>query len=101
MQEFSAVPKERFLKVSCVEGDIQKEGLGLSSEHREILLASHTSVVFHIAASITLRDPLDVAMKTNALSAIDMVRLCEELPEIEVKKARSVDASNCERHTRF
>ena len=73
------------MKISCVEGDIQKEGLGLANKHRETLVASHISVVFHIAASVRLRDPLDVAMKTNALPAIDMVRLCEELPEIKVK----------------
>ena len=94
MQEFSTVPKESVLKVSCVEGDIEKEGLGLSNEHREILLTSHISVVFHIAASVRLRDSLDVAMKTNALPVIDMVRLCEELPEIKVKKTRSVNAPN-------
>ena len=82
------------MKVSCVEGDIGQEGLGLSSEHREVLLASHISVVFHIAASVRLRDSLDVAIKTNALPVIDMVRLCEELPEIKVMKARIVNAPN-------
>ena len=80
--------------MSCVEGDIEKEGLGLSSEHREILLASHISVVFHVAASVRLQDTLNVAMKTNALPVFDMMRLCEELPDIKVKKARSVDAPN-------
>jgi thioester reductase-like protein len=85
VQEFLAVPKESLLKVSCVEGDIEKEGLGLSGEHREILLTSYISVVFHIAASVTLRDPLHVALKTNALPVIEMLRLCEELPEIKVK----------------
>ena len=94
VQEFSAIPKERFLKVSCVEGDIEKEGLGLSSEHREILLTSHVSVVFHIAASVRLRDPLDVAVRTNAFPVIDIVRLCEEMPEIKVKKARGSDTPN-------
>jgi fatty acyl-CoA reductase len=94
VQEFSTVPKEIFLKVSCVEGDIEKEGLGLSREHREILLTSHISVVFHIAASVRLQDPLDVAMKTNALPVIDVIRLCEELPGIKVKKTRRVNAPN-------
>jgi fatty acyl-CoA reductase len=94
VQEFSGAPKESFLKVSCVEGDIEKEGLGLSREHREILIRSHISVIFHIAASVRLRDPLDLAMKTNTFPVIDMLRLCEELPEVKVKKARSVDAPN-------
>jgi hypothetical protein len=89
VQEFSAVPKKGLQKVSSVEADIEKEGLGLSSEDREFLLTSQISVVFHVAASVRLNDTLAVAMKTNTLSVIEVARLCGEMPEIEVKKARS------------
>jgi fatty acyl-CoA reductase len=89
VQEFSAVPKERLLKVSSVEGDMEKEGLGLSSEDREFLLTSQISVVFHIAASVRLHEPLVTSVKSNALPVIELIGLCEEMPEIKVKKTSS------------
>ena len=42
------------MKVTYVEGDMAKVGLGLSTEHRGRLMSSHISVVFHIAASVEL-----------------------------------------------
>jgi thioester reductase-like protein len=84
-----------------VEGDIEKEGLGLSSEHREILLTSHISVVFHVAAVVKQREPLHVALKANALPVIDMLRLCEELPEIKVKKTGALLHPISEGYTRY
>jgi thioester reductase-like protein len=74
--------------VSPIEADIEKEGLGLSSKDREFLLTSRISVVFHIAASVRLNEPLDVAIKTNTLPVLEVTQLCEEMAQIEVKKAR-------------
>ncbi|GFG36353.1 hypothetical protein Cfor_05960, partial [Coptotermes formosanus] len=82
--EFSAVPKESLVKVSPIEADIEKEGLGLSSKDREFLLTSRISVVFHIAASVTLHEPLNVAIKINTLPVLEVTRLCEEMAQIEV-----------------
>ncbi|GFG30240.1 hypothetical protein Cfor_11858, partial [Coptotermes formosanus] len=81
--EFSALPKSSFLKVSYVEGDMEKEGLGLSKEDRQFLLSSHISVVFHIAASLALREPLAKCVKTNAMPVIELIGLCEEMPELK------------------
>jgi fatty acyl-CoA reductase len=83
---FSAVPKEKLLKVSAVEADIEEPGLGLSSANREILVKSNVSIVFHVAASVRLNKPLNVAMKTNTLSVLGILQLCHELPQIKVKK---------------
>jgi len=52
LQEFASVPKETLMKVTYVEGVMAKEGLGLSTEHRGLLMSSHISLVFHIAASV-------------------------------------------------
>jgi fatty acyl-CoA reductase len=84
---FSAVPKEKLLKVSAVEADIEQPGLGMSSADREIILKSHVSIVFHVAANVRLNKPLNVAMKTNTSSVIGILQLCDELPQIKVKKA--------------
>jgi len=42
-----------FKKVTHVEGDIAKEGLGLSTEHLELLLTNHDSLVFHATSSVS------------------------------------------------
>jgi fatty acyl-CoA reductase len=73
-----------------VEADIEKEGLGLSKEHREFLLTSQISVVFHIAASVRLHEPLATAVKTNALPVLEVMRLCQEMPDVQVKKTAHV-----------
>jgi fatty acyl-CoA reductase len=82
---FSAVPKEKLLKVSAVEADIEQPGLGLSSADRELLLKSHVSIVFHVAASVRFNMPLDLAIKTNTFSVLGVLQLCHELPQIKVK----------------
>jgi fatty acyl-CoA reductase len=84
---FSAVPKEKLLKVSAVQADIEQPGLGLSSEDRELLLKSHVSIVFHVAANVKLHEPLNVAINTNTLAVLGILQLCYELPQIKVKKA--------------
>jgi hypothetical protein len=43
LQEFSSVPKKRFMKVTYVEEDIAKEGLGMSTEHHGLLMTNHIS----------------------------------------------------------
>ncbi|GFG36354.1 hypothetical protein Cfor_05961 [Coptotermes formosanus] len=93
--EFSAVPKESLVKVSPIEADIEKEGLGLSSKDREFLLTSRISVVFHIAASVRLNEPLDVAIKTNTLPVLEVTQLCEEMAQIEALVYVSTAYSQC------
>jgi thioester reductase-like protein len=84
---FSAVPEEALLKVSAVEADIEQPELGMSSEDRQSLLQSDVSVVFHVAASVRFDAPLNTAIKTNTLSVAGMMTLCDQLPQIKVKKA--------------
>jgi len=92
LQEFASVPKERLMKVTYVEGDMVKVGLGLSTEHRGRLMSSHISVVFHIAASVRFQDTLLETMQTNAWPAIEVVRLCQAMPDVKVKKSGNVSA---------
>jgi thioester reductase-like protein len=69
---------------------MEKEGLGLSAEDRQFLLSSHISVVFHIAASLSFHEPPAKCVKTNAIPVIELIGLCEEMPELKVNKSRSV-----------
>jgi thioester reductase-like protein len=94
LQEFASVPKDRLTKVTYVEGDMAKAGLGLSTEHRGLLMSSHISVVFHIAASVNFQDTLLETMQANAWAAIEVVRLCQAMPDVKVKKPGSVCANN-------
>jgi thioester reductase-like protein len=72
------------MKVKYVEGDIAKEGLGLSIKHRQTLMTSRVSLVFHIAASVSFQETLLQTIKTNILPVIELVRLCQAMPDIKV-----------------
>ena len=78
--------------MTCVEGDMAKAGLGLSTEHRGLLMSSHISTVFHVAASVSFQETLLETMQTNAWPAIEVVRLCEAMPDVKVKKSGNVCA---------
>ena len=93
-QEFASVPKEMLVKVTYVEGDMAKEGLGLSTEHRELLMSSHISLVFHVAASVSFQDTPLETMQTNAWPVIEVVRLCEAMADVKVKEPGRVCASS-------
>ena len=80
--------------MTYVEGDMTKAGLGLSSEHRGLLMSSHISLVFHVAASVSFQETLLETMQTNAWPAIEVVRLCQAMPDVKVKRPGRVCASN-------
>ena len=61
--------------MTYVEGDMAKAGLGLFAEHHGMLMSSHISLVFHIAASVRSQDKLLEMKETNAWPGIEVVRL--------------------------
>lgn len=73
-----------------IEGDMAKVWLGLSTEHCGLLTTSHISVVFHIAVSVSFQDTLLENMQTNAWTAIEVVRPCQVMPDVKVKKPANV-----------
>ena len=80
--------------MTYVEGDMGKVGLGLSTKHRGLLMSSHISLVFHMAASVSFQDVLVETMQTNTWPAIEVVRLCQAMPDVKVNKSGSVCASS-------
>ncbi|KAF3420434.1 hypothetical protein E2986_11757 [Frieseomelitta varia] len=68
-------------KCQPVEGDVSLSNLGLSSEDR-IMLIEKVNIVFHIAATVTFKQPLDNAVNTNTKGTIRVIDLCKELNQI-------------------
>jgi alcohol-forming fatty acyl-CoA reductase len=65
---FAALARE---KLSVVEIDLGRDGLGLSEESREQLRAS--DVVIHSAAAVEFDNPADLSAQTNLLGAARLV----------------------------
>ncbi len=56
---------ERRLVRHVIDGDVSKDGLGLTDEGRAILATCHT--VIHSAAAVAFDSPLDSAVETNLM----------------------------------
>ena len=70
-----------FSKLQPVEGDISLPNLGLSLVDR-IMLIEKVNIVFHVAAAITFKQPLDDAVNTNTKGASRVIDLCKELKHV-------------------
>lgn len=68
-------------KLQPVKGDVSLPNLGLSLVDR-FMLIEKVNMVFHVAAAITFKQPLDDAVNTNTKGASRVVDLCKELKHI-------------------
>ncbi|KFM82943.1 putative fatty acyl-CoA reductase, partial [Stegodyphus mimosarum] len=68
-------------KVRLVDGDLQKDRLGISDEDFEEIRAN-VSIAFHSAASVQFKDPLRLAVQSNMIATKMLVDLCHQLPHI-------------------
>jgi hypothetical protein len=62
--------------------------LGLSTEHRGLLITSHVALVYQIAASVPFQDTLLGTTKTNALQRL---RWCDCVEILQRVIAAAVD----------
>ena len=69
-------------RVHVIEGDVSRDGLGLTDEGRALLATCHT--VVHSAAAVAFDSPLDSAVETNLLGP--------------TRVAEAMRASNCAGH---
>jgi fatty acyl-CoA reductase len=74
-----------FHHVVAVEGDIQRPGLGLSTEDRATLTAS-VNIIFHVAATVRFDERLKPALQTNLGGTYSVVQLARELQNLKVCK---------------
>ncbi|XP_015930044.1 fatty acyl-CoA reductase 1 [Parasteatoda tepidariorum] len=68
-------------KVTYIEGDLQKERLGISDADFK-LLQDNVSIVFHSAARVQFNDPLRLAVQHNVIATKAFVDMCHELPHV-------------------
>ncbi|XP_033317532.1 putative fatty acyl-CoA reductase CG5065 [Bombus bifarius] len=65
-------------KVYPVKGDVSLPDLGLSREHRNLLL-EEVNIVFHAAATVRFNEPLHVAVNVNTKGTARIIELWNEL----------------------
>ena len=64
-------------KVAPLVGDLTLKGLGLSLEHREIIL-NEVDVIINVAASVNFDDPLLEALNINYFGSLKMLDLAQQ-----------------------
>ncbi|KOX68693.1 hypothetical protein WN51_07405 [Melipona quadrifasciata] len=64
-----------------VRCDVKLPDLGLSLEDR-IMLVEKVNTVFHVAVTVTFKQPLDDAVNTNTKGTSGVIDLCKELKQI-------------------
>lgn len=71
-------------KLVIVQGDIEKENLGLSEADVDILL-KNVSVVFHSGATLRLEAKLKDAVKINLVGTWNVLQLCQKMKQLKVR----------------
>jgi thioester reductase-like protein len=89
---------EQFTKEKLVplDGDILKDGLGLSEKDIR-LVRDQVSIIIHAAGTIDFRDRLDDAMRTNVVSvlqALEVAKSCHNLEGFVHVSSAFVSANN-------
>ena len=64
-------------KIGAILGDLTLTGLGLSKEHREILV-NEVDIIINSAASVNFDDPLLDALNINYFGCMRMLELAKE-----------------------
>ena len=64
-------------RVVTITGDVGRDGLGLSGEHRAVLATC--DIVIHSAATVSFDSPLDSAVEINLLGPTRIAQLLHEL----------------------
>jgi len=75
-------------RLVAMEGDCGSLGLGLSPSDRHTLV-ENVSVVFHCAATVRFDETTNHLILVNTRGTREIVRLCKELPKLEVGSAAS------------
>jgi len=72
-----------FDKIVPIEGDVGKEGLGLS-EADKISLVQNVNIVFHSAATLDFEASLESNVTTNLQGTMRVLELCHEIVNLKV-----------------
>ncbi|XP_067132590.1 putative fatty acyl-CoA reductase CG5065 [Centruroides vittatus] len=83
-------------KVECIEGNLTKENLGISSSKMG-LITKNVSVVFHLAASVKFDEPLRDSFVNNVESTKNLAEVCRRMKNLSVFVHTSTAYSFCNR----
>lgn len=70
-------------RIVSVTGDCCLPNLGLS-DHENGLLKTKVDIVFHVAASVSFREPLMNALKTNVGGTRNVLNFCGNMKNLKV-----------------
>ncbi|GBM17075.1 Fatty acyl-CoA reductase 1 [Araneus ventricosus] len=80
-------------KVHVISGDASLSNLGMNEDDTHLLL-EEVSIVFHCAAAVNFKKPLEFLLKNNVLSLSSVIELCRKMRKFEVLVYTSTAYSN-------
>ncbi|GBN22536.1 hypothetical protein AVEN_268169-1 [Araneus ventricosus] len=80
-------------KVLVISGDASLLNLGMNEDDKHLLL-KEVSIVFHCAAAVNFKKPLEFLLINNALSLSNVIELCRKMRKFEVLVYTSTAYSN-------
>ncbi|GBM36464.1 hypothetical protein AVEN_234841-1 [Araneus ventricosus] len=80
-------------KVRVISGDASLPNLGMNEDDTHLLL-KEVSIVFHCAAAVNFKKPLEFLLKNNVLSLCSVIELCRKMRKFEVLVYTSTAYSN-------
>ncbi|GBM75522.1 hypothetical protein AVEN_180636-1 [Araneus ventricosus] len=80
-------------KVLVISGDASLPNLGMNGDDTQLLL-EEVSIVFHCAAVINFKKPLEFLLKNNVLSLSSVIELCRKMKKFEVSMIRFLFSFN-------
>lgn len=81
-------------KIEAVEGDIMEENLGISENHRKLLIES-IHIVFHCAATVRFNEDLTKSVAMNVCAVQSLIELCKKMKHLEALVDVSTAYCNC------
>ncbi|XP_023220295.1 uncharacterized protein LOC111622181 [Centruroides sculpturatus] len=83
-------------KVKCIEGDLTRENLGISSCHMNLIM-KNVSVVFHLAASVKFGESFRDSFVNNVETTKNVVEVCRQMKNLVAFVHASTAYSFCDR----
>lgn len=81
-------------RLTTISGDVGRDGLGLSDEHRRVLASCQT--VIHSAATVSFDSPLDAAVEINLLGPTRIAELLSQMGPYDTHRPpHLVSVSTC------
>uniref|UniRef100_A0A8D8S813 Fatty acyl-CoA reductase n=1 Tax=Cacopsylla melanoneura TaxID=428564 RepID=A0A8D8S813_9HEMI len=85
-----------YTQVTCVQGDLTLDQLGLSAEDRQAIV-DNTQIILHVAATVKFDEHLADAYNINVKGTKTMIQLAELMKQLQSFVYVSTAYSNCDR----